>query len=256
MKFLLINILLTSFCFAQTILIDPGHGGYEVGAKAKINNSFIYEKNLTLKLGNQLKSIFKDSKYKVFLTRETDQFVSLEDRANMAEKIKADLVISLHFNSETSKTAYGIETFYIDNHQNGVVQKLEQLENASFSSNDSVVNKILIDLAVKLTSKESKQLAQVVHTSILKKVSNRFRMRDRHFRPGNFYVLALAKRPGLLIEAGFLSNKKELKKVMTSNYMRSFATGILLGVDDYFKNKKLAELLGPASFPEKRVGLY
>lgn len=236
--FVLFIFFFSQSVFSKIILIDPGHGGYEVGAQnsIKIKNKkiTIYEKDMTLALALKIQQKLKN-KYQVYLTRKKDEFVSLEKRAMIAQRVKADIVISIHFNSEKTHTAHGLETYYIDNHNNEVVHKLETIENAGYSTNDSMVNKILIDLAVKLTSKQSKQLASSIHKSIIKKVSKKYKIRDRKYRPGNFFVLALAKRPGILLEAGFLSNEKELKKIMSSEYLEDLTRGLDNGLSEYYK---------------------
>ncbi len=160
--------------------------------------------------------------------------ISLEQRAKLAEDLKVDLVLSLHFNSSEHKVARGFETYYLDNHDDVAVKKLENSENLGFSE-DSLVNKILIDLAIKLTSTKSKELAKLTHQNIAKKIKRKYKIRDRGFKPGNFYVLALSKRPGLLLEAGFMSNKKELSKINNQRFFNDYADGILSGLKQFYK---------------------
>lgn len=221
-------------------MIDPGHGGRESGATAKIKKGkrwvTVYEKNLTLKLAKKLKKIL-DKEYNVYLTRSHDKTLSLLERAKMADTVKADLFISIHFNSTRNHHAAGIETFYLDNHRNKAVRKVESVENASIKGNEKVVNKILIDLAIHLTSSSSKKLAHIVHKNIVKKVNRRFSIKNRKYKPGMFFVLALSKRPGILIEAGFMSNKAELKKIVYTDYLHHFAAALAQGVYQYAKTE-------------------
>ena len=77
---------------------------------------------------------------------------------------------------------------------------------------DKVINQILIDIVIEKTVSSSKKLAKYIHQNLNKKISKKFRMKNREVKPGLFYVLALSKRPGVLIEAGFMSNPKEIKK--------------------------------------------
>ncbi|MCB9092785.1 MAG: N-acetylmuramoyl-L-alanine amidase [Halobacteriovoraceae bacterium] len=232
------SLLLPLFSFAQTILIDPGHGGIEVGAISKLSNGQrVFEKDLTLKFAKILKKKLS-SRYKIFLTRAEDREVSLQKRAEIADEVKADLYLSLHFNSSPYKNARGAETYYLDNHDNAAVKKVEAAENSVFNVDDMVVNKILIDLAVQLTSKTSKELASIVHQNIINKVAKKHKIKDRGYKAGLLYVLALSKRPGLLFEIGFMSNSLELKKIQGTDYLNDYADGVVKGINEYFKIKR------------------
>src|SRR5690606_5479490 len=92
--------------------------------------------------------------------------------------------------------------------------------------------------------------------NIVKNVSKKHGIRDRKYRPGNFYVLALSKRPGLLLEAGFLSNPRELKKITNPSYLNDYADGVYKGINQYFKRKKIAESLAySATFEKERESI-
>jgi N-acetylmuramoyl-L-alanine amidase len=233
-------LLTTSLVGAQVVLIDPGHGGAEGGAEGylveKNKKTVVYEKELTLRLAKALELKLKDN-YRVFLTREKDQFISLNDRAKMADDVKADIIISIHFNSSPHKTATGVETYYLDNHKDKAVKKVESVENQNVTGEDFIINHILIDLAIGLTSKTSQQLAKLIHSSSTQSVK-KFNVKNRGFKAGLFYVLALSKRPGVLIEAGFLSNPQELARISSESYLHDYAQGISEGVIDYFKSLK------------------
>ena len=226
---------------AYTILIDPGHGGEDLGAVAQqlsvlkdgrkvIRN--IYEKDLSLQVANLIIEKLKQKHYRVFLTRSFDRVVSLEERAEIAEQIKADLFISIHFNSSLSKRSNGFETYYLDNHSDLAVKKVEDVENKGLQGEALIIHKIITDLVVEKTVESSKKLSESIHQNIKKRVKP-FGVRDRGLKPGLFYVLALSKRPGVLLEMGFLSNEKELKKMIDSKYQKSYATGVVEGIDQY-----------------------
>jgi N-acetylmuramoyl-L-alanine amidase len=159
MKLYLLLLTFSIFCWGKIILIDPGHGGIDLGAQGMLNSKKskrqIFEKDLALKMAKLLQTELQ-KKYQVYLTRTNDTYVSLDARAKMADTVKADLFISLHFNSNADKTAQGIETFYLDNHNDVAVKKVEDIENVGLEGKSTVINHILIDLAIKLTTKESK----------------------------------------------------------------------------------------------------
>ncbi len=223
--------------FAKTILIDPGHGGYEVGAKIKHKKKDLFEKDLTLRFAHILKEKL-EKHHKVVLTREDDKFYSLEQRAKMAKTVNADLFLSLHFNASKIKSVSGAEIFYLDNHKNKAVSKIESLENSDFrESKSEIVNKILIDLSINLNLDASKKFAKLVHSK-LRPIYSKFNIKDRGLKPGLFFVLALSKIPGVLIEIGFISNKEEREKILDSKYLEQSAQAIIISINKYFLQKQ------------------
>lgn len=231
----------------KTILIDPGHGGDDVGAKGNfhkykkglvVGSTTYYEKNLSLELS---KKIFEklNKKYTVYLTRSFDHAVSLEERAQMAEKIKADIFISIHLNSDPKKVSHGFETYYLDNHNDLAVKKVENIENQKLSKNDDlVVNKILIDLIIERTVDKSSKLAAAIHSQIKRGIGREYSLIDRGVRPGLFYVLALAKRPSVLLEVGFISNSEEARKLSNEEFQEKYANDIVNGIDYFLQNER------------------
>ena len=225
--------------FAMTILIDPGHGGEEDGATREINGVLIKEKDLTLSI-SQLIYEKLQKKHRVFLTRSLDRTVTLQERAQIAEKIKADLFISVHINSSTDPRAKGIETFYLDNHDDIAVKKVEKTENINPGTADGI-QQILIDLAVEQTVQTSKPLAFLVHAETKKNLKGKLAMVNRGVKPALFYVLALSKRPGILLEAGFMTNDDDLKKIQQPKFQSLYADAVVRGIDQYIRTKKRAK---------------
>ena len=249
---ILFSILQINCASAFVVLLDPGHGGSELGAMGKIwkkkgkNKKLInvYEKDLALALAKRIKNIL-DKKYSVYLTRSFDRTVTLDERANLAEKIKADLFVSIHFNSSNENQSNGFETYYLDNHQDVAIKKVEDVENKYLDGAEKIVNQILIDLVIQKTVPSSKKLANKIHSRVNDYVGKRYKMKDRGIRPGLFYVLALSKRPGVLIEAGFVSNPDELKIVRTHRFLNYYAKAIADGIHDYL-----------TSLPPKDLSLF
>ena len=220
--------------------MDPGHGGEEKGAighyykgkGAEKKKVIVYEKDLTLRLAKKLKRQL-EKKFKVYLTRSVDRTVGLQNRAKMAEMLKADYFISIHFNSNIRREVRGFETYYLNHHKNAVVKKIENTENNGFGPGNTMVNQILIDLVIERTQPQSRKMAQIVHRSLEKTMGRKFRMVNRGVKPGLFYVLALTKRPAILLEGGFLSNEKELKELLTNRFQTQYAKGVAKGLEQY-----------------------
>lgn len=230
------SLLLSFLTEAKVILIDPGHGGDEVGAVGLLDSKTkikIFEKDLSLKLALKVKEHLGKQAI-TYLTRSLDRTVTLQERADLADLIKADLFISIHFNSSVNTKSRGFEIYFLDNNSNAAAQKVEKAENLNLHGEELVVNQILIDLVVQQTISYSKKLASSVHQH-LKPVLGKYRLDDRGIKPGLFYVLALSKRPGILIEAGFMSNMDELKKINQEKYLDDIAKSISAGILEYIR---------------------
>lgn len=230
--------ILVTNTWAHTVLIDPGHGGDELGATIDIpykkSKMHLKEKDLALKLGKKIRKILSKS-HSTYLTRSIDRNLTLQERADIADKIKADLFISLHFNSNPVKKYRGFEVYYLDNHQDQAVKKVESVENSGLTGEELIVNQILIDLVIDKTSADSKKLSSSIHNEIKKKIKKKYKMRDRGVKPGLFYVLALSKRPSALVEVGFLSNPFEAEKMSKEDFLNDYAKAIANGINLYLK---------------------
>lgn len=234
----IITFLLTFNAFALTIIVDPGHGGEDLGAKtsywtADNKMTAFFEKELTLAIGKKLFDELKKQGHSVYLTRTHDKSVTLEKRAEMADKVGADIFLSIHANSHDAKHSHGVETYYLDNHKDKAVQRIEKLENVSLEGEDKIINDIIIDLVVDKTAPLSKKLASKIHYQLKKQVMKKHRLRDRGIKPGLFYVLALSKRPAVLLEVGFLSNPKERNLITTDAFQHEYVKAIARGVSEF-----------------------
>jgi N-acetylmuramoyl-L-alanine amidase len=240
MKLILTLLLCFSeFSFAKVVLIDPGHGGEESGAIGHLDakkNRKIFEKDLSLRLAKKIKEELSKTTT-AFLTRSLDRAVSLQERADLADLVKADLFLSIHFNSSTNAKSHGFELYYLDNNSNVAANKVERAENLNLRGEELIVNQILVDLVVQQTVHHSKELSRLVHEKV-KPVIKMHKIEDRGIKPGLFYVLALSKRPGLLIEVGFVSNQNELKKVNEDQFMSHMAKAIAAGVTAFVNKSK------------------
>ena len=247
----LISILFLFFTlsfstFAQSILIDPGHGGEDCGAKGKLWSrkklTVICEKDIALSIAKIIhKRLSKN--FSAYLTRSLDRTVTLEERAELADKIKADIFISIHINASTSKSSHGLETFYLDNHDNAAVRKVEEVENKNTKGEQVIINKILADLVIDRTAPSSRRMAKLVHRQISTKISKKYGITDRGVKPAIFYVMALSKRPSILLEVGFMTNTRELKKMITRKFQNDYANAVALGIEKYFAKTKSPPLL-------------
>jgi N-acetylmuramoyl-L-alanine amidase len=249
MKKTLILSLFTLFIncsFGFTILIDPGHGGEDNGAETKLPLKKgkwkpVKEKDIALSLAKKIHQELEKRKFNSYLTRSVDRTVSLAERAELADKIKADIFISVHVNSSTKNAPRGFETYYLDNHKDSAVKKVENVENKDLKGEELIINKILTDLVIERTVKSSKSLAVNIHSKIQRLVGRRYKLKDRGVKPGLFYVLALTKRPAILLEVGFLSNSRELKRIMGATFQRRYARAVAIGIENFIKKRTKQE---------------
>ena len=249
-SFFLISLMLI-FSFkanSKIILIDPGHGGAENGAIGQeiILNKVkrkILEKEIAFIMAKKIQEKLS-GKYQVYLTRSFDKTMSLESRSSLAQKLGADIFISIHANASKSENSNGFETFYLDNNDNEAVKKVVRLENhektnvleANYSENP-MIHQILSELVVGKTVPLSRELGIAIHQSVKAKIEKNHLMKDRGLKPGLFFVLAMSKVPGVLLEMGFISNKKEAKKIHTDKFLNDYSEAVAIGIDNFLSNK-------------------
>jgi N-acetylmuramoyl-L-alanine amidase len=216
----------------NVIVIDPGHGGKDVGAHTKDG---LYEKNVTLKVAKSLKSLIeKDLGLKVYLTRESDKFVSLAARARFANEKGADIFLSIHANASTYLNISGCETYFYDKDASDEQARLlAELENkGAISESDEPENPlefILMDMAKSELIALSYNFAEIIQEEYVKSVKTR----DRGVKQGPFNVLADVKMPAVLTEIGFLSSKKDGRRLKDKDYLKNISIALYNSVKEY-----------------------
>jgi len=219
-------------------VIDPGHGGRDTGAVFKENGTTLAEKNLTLLIARDLARELIIRGQNVILTRNDDREVLLSDRTAIANRVKANVFISIHLNSSSDKIkSGGVETFILNHATDDTSRRLADLENsvlkdsqanASGGSNVSLITK---DLILDGTLKPSKELACSVQARITT------RGRDRGVKQALFYVLLGADMPSILIEAGFMNSKQDRARILGTKSRLALAAQIASAIDDYRHHK-------------------
>ncbi|WP_321401418.1 N-acetylmuramoyl-L-alanine amidase [Maridesulfovibrio sp.] len=215
----------------KTIMLDPGHGGKDPGASA----NGLKEKDINLRFTRILAAKLKKAGFSVMYTRSNDTFIPLEERTAMANIKKADMFISIHCNAHRSTKINGIETYTLNLARNRNAVRVAARENAVSAKRISDLQVILTDLMLNSKMKESKDLAQNIHTGSLKNIRRKWNVKDQGVREAPFYVLMGAKMPSVLIELGYLTNRTEAKRLKTDSYLSYIADGIVKGVLEYKK---------------------
>ena len=216
----------------QTVVIDPGHGGLESGAKGKFGN---LEKDITLAVSLKLKALIeRNLGLAVFLTRDRDVDVSNENRAAIANNHKAGLFISIHANGAVQRKAAGSETFFLSvNATDEETRRLAYLENNSSelqtridpSSEDDLMM-ILWDMAQTAYIKQSSRLAELVQAELDAMLGTR----NRGIKQAPFKVLTGVACPAILVEAAFISNPDEEQKLASDAFQARVAEAIYRGL--------------------------
>jgi N-acetylmuramoyl-L-alanine amidase len=215
----------------DTIMIDPGHGGKDPGAKG----NGLLEKNVVLKLAKIVGAKLKAKGFHVLYTRTTDKFIPLEERTAMANVRKADMFVSLHCNAIRSSKVHGLETYVLNLARTKDAVRVAARENAVSTKRISDLQVILTDLMLNSKVRESKDLAGKVQSSMLRNLRKHYSVRDRHVREAPFYVLMGAKMPAILIESGFITNRTEARRLRSDRYLNRLANGIVSGILAYKK---------------------
>lgn len=220
------------------IVIDPGHGGTDTGA---VGAKGTFEKNITLQLSKKLAAGLKNNLKNagVFLTRDNDKTISLDDRVRFANKKKADFFISVHANASTSKKEHGIQTYYLNNASDAASSRLARQENKSEGRNISDLEKIIATMIQNISTEESRALAASVQKSMVGSLSARYSgIADQKVRSALFYVLVGVKCPSILIETSYISNPKEEKRLGSRDYQSDVADAIADGMSTHLKKRK------------------
>ena len=223
---------------AKVIVLDAGHGGHDPGA---IGPHGTKEKDINLAIVLQLEKVFrKDKNYKVILTRNDDTFIPLVERANIANKNKADLFISVHCNANLNRNASGFEVYFLSEHaSDSEAISTETLENSVVALEDksdekkTVLQNMLWSMVVNEYINESSELSSFIAAES----SGRLKIPNRGVKQANFYVLRGTQMPSVLVETAYISNYTEESKLNTGNFQKSAADSIYEGVKKYYARK-------------------
>ncbi len=215
------------------VVLDPGHGGKDGGA---VGPGGIREKDVVLALAKDAARLLTESGVRVTLTRKDDSQVSLEERTALANRLDADVFLSIHANSNKVKSVHGVETYYLDVTSDRYALRLAAVENNTSEEEVGDIPLILTDLANKASLPQSTALARLVQNRLVAAARARHEnARDLGVKPSLFYVLLGARMPAALVETGFLSNGREAKLLSESTYQRAVAQALTDAVVDHLR---------------------
>jgi N-acetylmuramoyl-L-alanine amidase len=233
--------------YKPTIVIDPGHGGHDSGAK---KNGAI-EKEVVLAFGLALRDkLNATGKYKVIMTRDTDTFVELDERRAFGERANAALFIAVHADYAGSKakgaTIFSLRDGVADDlkrsTKNEVAKKVMTGPTASMVKNSAgegdmdAVKGILEDLA-KQEVEANKDRSKLFAGTVIETMSDATDMRSSPDQQAAFRVLKTAHFPSVLIELAYVTNKKDAENLKSEDWRNEVSQSIVSAVDTYFSNK-------------------
>ncbi len=220
----------------RIIVIDAGHGGKDSGA---VGLKKILEKDITLIVARKLKNkIEKTTNYKAILTRNSDVYLKLRNRVKIARNLNADLFISLHADYHRNKKVSGVSIYTLsekasDKEAEALARrenKEDLIEGLDLSTESKEVRNILIDLTQRETMNQSSYFVDF----LIKEFKTRTRLLQRTHRFAGFAVLKAPDVPSVLIEMGYLSNKKDSNLLLNNKYHEKIINSIVNGVKNYF----------------------
>ena len=223
----------------KTIVIDPGHGGEDPGARGLRHTE---EKDITLKVGLTLRELLsKQPGVRVLMTRDHDVFVELEERAKFANSNEADLFISIHVNSHPSRSVKGIEIYHFGEAKDQRALEVAARENGTPLSSTGVGWEYLVaDLLTTKKIEASLELAWTAKEAMVTHMNGHYAVNDHGVKTAPFYVLRFTSMPSILAEIAYISNPAEEDLLRKPTFVRDVAQSLFQGVKSFLANNKSA----------------
>ncbi len=200
----------------RVIMIDPGHGGNDSGTLSA--DEKLQEKTFTLDVARRLQRLLAGGDWRVVMTRTDDRYIALPERAEMSNAAKADLFISIHFNAVPNGSAVrGTETYVL-------TPRFQRSTSSAKTSAEDKVNQ-----PGNRHDAWSAVLGYQMHRQLLAKLKTE----DRGLKRARFAVLRLVDCPGVLVEAGYLSNPSEARRIADADYRGVIAEALASAVNGY-----------------------
>ena len=214
------------------IVLDPGHGGKDPGALGRKGTR---EKDIVLKISGHLRDLLaKKTKAKVFMTRESDVFIELKDRATFANQHKADLFVSIHINSHPKKSIKGLELYHFGEASDPRALEVAARENGTpLEDNGPAWQFILADKLHDKKIENSQELAWTTKKALVNYLQPFYKIKDHGVKTAPFFVLRMTTMPAILAEIAFISNPSEEKLLKSTTYQKRMARGIFEGIKVY-----------------------
>ncbi|MBA4354118.1 MAG: N-acetylmuramoyl-L-alanine amidase [Novosphingobium sp.] len=231
------------------VVIDAGHGGHDPGASGQAGER---EKDLTLMLARSVRdALLADGLVRVALTRDSDRFLVLDERADIARRLGADLFISVHADAAQVTTARGATIYTLsDKASDSVAEALAARENRADAVNGvtlagkgEAVTSILVDLARREMRGSSQRFAELV----VREGAERIAFHDQPQREAAFIVLKSLDLPSALIEAGYISNPDDARAMRDGAWRKGFAGSVARAIEIFLAERQAPPVIAPSA---------
>ena len=229
------------------VVIDAGHGGHDPGASGQGGER---EKDTTLMLARSIRAaLLEQGRVRVALTRDSDRFLVLEERADIARRLGADLFISVHADAAQVDTARGATVYTLsDKASDSVAEALAARENRADAVNGvklagkgAAVSSILVDLARRDMRGRSQRFGELV----VREGGDVIRFHDRPTREAAFIVLKSLDLPSALIEAGYISNLDDARDMREPAWQKGFSRAVARAIEIFLAEAQAPALAAP-----------
>lgn len=220
----------------HTIVIDPGHGGIDPGATGPTG---LTEKEVTLDIARRLRAkLSRSGRYRVLLTRDSDEKMFLRERVAFAKENSADLFISIHANSLPDESVNFVETYYFGAHADQETLALSEQENQGSDYTMGEFREIIARIGDTLKTEESKDLATSIHQHLYRDMKQRnHKLVNAGVKTGPFVVLLGVEIPSVLVEVSCISNAAEETRLGDTDYRDNVADFLEKGIVDYLDRR-------------------
>ena len=220
-----------------TIVIDPGHGGRDPGARGQQGTE---EKDITLKVALKLRDLLKQQRgIHVLMTRERDEFVELEDRAKFANGQEADLFVSIHVNSHPQRSVKGLEIYHFGEAKDQRALEVAARENGTPLNSTGVGWEYLVaDLLTAKKIEASLELAWTTKEAMVANLNGQYAMVDHGVKTAPFYVLRFTSMPSILAEIAYISNTGEEDLLRTTRFTSRVAEALMGGITSFLASAR------------------
>jgi N-acetylmuramoyl-L-alanine amidase len=219
-----------------TIVIDPGHGGKDPGARGHRGTE---EKDITLKVALKLRDLLSRQRgVRILMTRERDEFIELGDRAKFANRHEADLFVSIHVNSHPQRSVKGIEIYHFGEAKDQRALEVAARENGTPLNNTGVGWEYLVaDLLTAKKIEESLELAWTAKEAMVTNLNGHYDLVDHGVKTAPFYVLRFTSMPSILAEIAYISNSGEEELLRNSRFTTLVAEALMEGIKSFLATR-------------------
>ena len=213
------------------VVIDAGHGGGSTGTRTPQGT---LEKDLTLDIAQRLERLLVQQSFQVVMTRDADREVSLKERGALANRMGADIFVSIHLNWIENRRSGGLETYYMGPTDDPYLTRLAASENRESGYSLADMRRLLDRIYAGVRQEKSRKLAETVQSSLFQSLGKLSpEIQNRGVKTAPFIVLLTTDMPAILAEVSSLSNEGEAKLLTKPLYRQYIAEALAKGIRAY-----------------------